>query len=86
MAKPTLGAALRRTANVAGPRLSNSCRQPQPHPEPQAAQRVQPSRQGKAPITAFFDPAVRQQLKILAAEQNKTVEEMLARALNLLFA
>ena len=45
-----------------------------------------PSRDGKAAITVFLEPEVRHQLKILAAERKTTVQELMARALNALFA
>lgn len=45
-----------------------------------------PSRIGKVAIAAHFDPAVRQQLAIMAARQNKSQTALLAEALNLLFA
>lgn len=46
----------------------------------------QPSRRGTKAITGHFAPEVRYQLRLLAAEQNRTMESMLAEALNLLFA
>ena len=53
---------------------------------PEAPQKPQPSRQGTKAITGHFPPNVRYQLKLLAAEQNRTMEDMLAEALNRLFA
>ena len=50
-----------------------------PAPEPA------PSRVGKVAISAYFDPAVRQQLAILAVKQNRSQAALLADALNLLF-
>jgi hypothetical protein len=44
-----------------------------------------PSRQGKVAISAYFDPAVRQQLAILAAKESRSQAALLADALNLLF-
>jgi antitoxin-like ribbon-helix-helix protein len=38
------------------------------------------------PIMSWHDPAVRQQLKILAAETDKTEQKLMQEALNLLFA
>jgi len=38
------------------------------------------------PIMTWHDPAVRQQLKLLAAEHDKTEQKLMAEALNLLFA
>jgi hypothetical protein len=45
----------------------------------------QPSREGTAPITVHLPKAVRKQLKALAVDQERTVEDMVAEALNLLF-
>ena len=49
-------------------------------PAPQA------SRAGTKAITGHFPPQVRYQLRLLAAEQDRKVEDMLAEALNRLFA
>lgn len=47
---------------------------------------VAPSRIGQKPITAFFPEAVRIQLKMMAAEQSRTMESLIGEALNDLFA
>lgn len=44
-----------------------------------------PSRRGKVVISGYFDPAVRQQLAILAIKQDQSQAAMLAEAMNLLF-
>ncbi|MCJ2110498.1 hypothetical protein MKK64_04630 [Methylobacterium sp. E-025] len=44
-----------------------------------------PSRKGKVVISAYFDPAVRQQLAIMAIKQDRSQAALLADALNLLF-
>ena len=49
-------------------------------PAPQA------SRAGTKAITGHFPPQVRYQLRLLAAEQDRKVEDMLGEALNRLFA
>ncbi len=46
----------------------------------------QPSRQGTKAITGHYPPPVRYQLKLLAAEKGRTMEDMLAEGLNMLFA
>jgi hypothetical protein len=46
----------------------------------------QPSRLGTAPITVHLPKEVRRQLKVLAAEEERHIEDMVAQALNLLFA
>src|SRR3954453_23894864 len=57
----------------------------QPGPTPQRVSEPAPSRKGKVAISAYFDPAVRQQLAILAVKENKSQAALLADALNLLF-
>lgn len=44
-----------------------------------------PSRRGKKAVTGYFDPAVRQQLAVLAAEQDRSQNDLIAEALNMLF-
>jgi hypothetical protein len=44
-----------------------------------------PSREGTVQIAAFFPEDVRTQLKVLAAEQRRDIQDMLAEALNLIF-
>jgi hypothetical protein len=46
---------------------------------------VPASRVGKKAITGFFDPAVSKQFKRLALEQDKTVQVLIAEAINDLF-
>lgn len=60
---------------------------PAPAREPSrpAVSAIAPSRQGKVVISAYFDPAVRQQFAIMAVKQNKSQAALLAEALNLLF-
>ena len=52
-------------------------------PKPAGAQ---PSRSGTKAITGHYPPQVRYQLKVLAAEQGRSMEDMLAEGLNRLFA
>lgn len=63
---------------------------PKPEPKPQPvepkAATSQPSRAGTKAITGHYPPQVRYQLKLLAAEQGRTMEDMLAEGLNRLFA
>jgi hypothetical protein len=44
-----------------------------------------PSREGRRLIAGHFDPNVAKQLKLLAAEEDTTVQALLEEALNLLF-
>ena len=46
----------------------------------------QPSRLNTAAITVHYPEPVRRQLKILASEEGRTMDDMVAEALNLLFA
>ena len=46
----------------------------------------QPSRVSTRAITVHMPPEVRQQLKVMAAEQNVTMQSLLAEAMNDLFA
>jgi hypothetical protein len=50
------------------------------------AKAIQSSRVGTKPITVHHPEAVRRQLKSLAGEQVRSVEDMVGEALNLLFA
>ena len=45
-----------------------------------------PGRAGKSNVTGYFPPEVKRQLRLLAAEQNTTIQNLLASALNDLFA
>ena len=60
---------------------------PPPHtPKPQAKLNNQPgSRSGKKAISGFFEKEVAKQLKVLAAQNDRTVQGLMGEALNLLF-
>ena len=45
-----------------------------------------PGREGKSNVTGYFPPEVKKQLRLLAAEQDTTIQNLLAEALNDLFA
>lgn len=45
-----------------------------------------PSRQGKSNVTGYFSPEVKKQLRMLAAEEDKTIQQLLGESLNMLFA
>ena len=62
---------------------------PAQEPEPPARRpgaSPPPSRAGKASITAYFAPAVRRQLRRLAADRDTTLQALLGEAVNDLFA
>ncbi len=52
----------------------------------QPARPLQPSRRQTKAITVHFPEEMRRQLKALAGEQGRHVDDMVAEALNLLFA
>lgn len=58
----------------------------QPGEAETTARSAQASRAGMKAITGHFPPQVRYQLRLLAAEQDRKMEDMLAEALNRLFA
>ena len=57
----------------------------EPVEPPAANSYTAPSRRGKKAVTGYFDPTVRQQLAVLAAEEQRSQNDLLAEALNLLF-
>lgn len=74
-------------------RNSGSTLAASPQPEPEAApppaqprQSAAPSRLATKAITVHFPEDVRRQLKGLAAEEGRSMEDMVAEAFNLLFA
>ena len=46
---------------------------------------VAPSRRGKKNISGYFSPEVHRQLRVIAAEEDKNLQEILGDALNALF-
>jgi hypothetical protein len=79
-----LESALRNT----GLTIAASNENPQPLPSSNGAQATagQPSRRGTKAITVHFPEEVRRQLKAMAGEGGRDVADMVAEALNLLFA
>lgn len=53
-------------------------------PEP-ANQKIPASRRGKKNISGYFAPEVHRQLRIIAAEEDKNLQEVLSDALNVFF-
>ena len=53
-----------------------------PVEEQKADDKVPPSRRGKRHISGYFEPEVLRQVKIICAEEEKTVNQVLADALN----
>jgi hypothetical protein len=73
--KPSLGAALSASAKPASA----------PAETPSTSAKT-PGRVGKVQVAGFFSPEVAQQIKVMAAAESKTVQLLLAEALNDLFA
>ncbi len=55
-------------------------------PEESRGPYFRPGRDGKSNVTGYFPPEVKKQLRILAAERDTTIQDLLAEALNDLFA
>lgn len=98
MSKPNgLALALRRSgATVAAvteappeptpvPAAANVSAPPVAATRPRAVKPPAPSRQALASFTVHFPPEVRRQVKMLAAEQGRTMDDLVAEALNLVF-
>lgn len=84
--RPNLAALAEAAGSV---RSKGSVMAPATHlaPEPnEDAQTLPPSRQGQKPITGYFPEPVRIQLKMMAAEQGRSMENILGEALNDVFA
>jgi hypothetical protein len=55
-------------------------------PAPPRDPHFRPGRAGKTNITGYFPTEVKKQLRILAAERDTTIQDLMAEALNDLFA
>jgi hypothetical protein len=73
------------TRRKAGPQ---PVQEPKPLPKPKANAKAaaQPGRAGTRPITVHYPKQVRDQLKILAVEQETTLQGLVGEAFNMLFA
>lgn len=81
--KPNLAAAMKKAVKPEVTEIQSK-KEPSKAVEPSKGD-VPPSRQGKKAITGFFDPVVSRQLKQIGLEEDKTVQALLAEALNDLF-
>jgi hypothetical protein len=78
-------------SNAAGHNYSRPARvqeEPPTFRQPAAtATRIQnpPSRVGKKPVTGFFEPTVSRQLKRIGLDHDRTMQDLIAEALNDLF-
>lgn len=77
-------AALKAAAGTATPKPNPSASAPTTNRNPSGY--IAPARQGKKALSAYFDPAVIDALKIMAIEQGSSVQALATEALNDLFA
>ena len=82
MARTGLQAALRSSAKGAPSAPKPSA----PKPEPAERPSIQPSRAGKTNVTGYFPPEVKASLRLVQARRGGTIQDILAEALNDLFA
>jgi multidrug efflux pump subunit AcrA (membrane-fusion protein) len=82
MARTGLQAALRSSAKGALPTPETGSLKP----EPVERLAVQPSRMGKVNVTGYFPPEVKASLRLVQAKRGGTIQDILAEALNDLFA
>lgn len=78
----SLQAVLDRQKQAAPPPAAEAVRARRSNSAPSS---VRPSREGRRLIAGHFDPQVAKQLRLLAAEEDTTVQALLEEALNLLF-
>lgn len=85
MAKPNpLSQGLSQQARQAPPVVGLPA--PVPDVKPRAAKSVPPSRAGRVLIGGHFAPQVQTELKVLAAQERTTVQELVAEGINAVFA
>ncbi len=85
MKKPgALASALRNSGSIVAASLQTNVKVAPPSDPPR--QPTAPSRLATKAITLHFPESVRRQLKSLAAEEGRSMEDMAAEAFNLLFA
>jgi hypothetical protein len=82
-ARNSLQAVLDRQAQTAPPSAAEA--KPTRAGDPGGTKFFRPSREGRRLIAGHFDPKVAKQLKLLAAEEDTTVQALLEEALELLF-
>ena len=86
-AKPAdLRQAMLANTRSAAPAAGQSSREVQNNADDERRRHHRPGREGKANVTGYFPPAVKRQLRVLAAEQDTTIQALLGQALNDLFA
>ena len=76
----------RQAAHVPPPQPTQTHRRkPAPVDEGPSGNATRPSREGKRLIAGHFDPKVAKHLRILAAEEDTSIQALLEEALDLLF-
>ncbi len=83
----SLQAVLDRQAHAATPKTPAAPRRKivEPNQPSKTDKFYRPSREGQRLIAGHFDPKIAKQLKLLAAEEDTTVQSLLEEALHLLF-
>ena len=76
--RPSIGAAIRQDEQAPTRHRNTSS-------ETSATERA-PSRVGKVNVSAYFPPEVKSSLRLVQAQNGRKIQDLLAEALNLLFA
>ena len=84
MARANLQAALRKSAQGAAPVAPSDARPAEPQLDVRPG--IQSSRVGKVNVTGYFPPEVKASLRLVQARRGGTIQDILAEALNDLFA
>jgi hypothetical protein len=84
MARANLQAALRKSAKGAAPAAPSDDVPAEAQPDVRPG--IQSSRIGKVNITGYFPPEVKASLRLVQARRGGTIQDILAEALNDLFA
>jgi hypothetical protein len=79
---------LRKAADPPGAARAAAKAEPEsaPAPDQRADPHRRPGRVGKVNLTGYFDPRVKRQLRQIALDEDTTIQELLAEALDDLFA
>jgi hypothetical protein len=70
----------------AAPQIREARSAPAPQPQVPRDPNFRPGRAEMTNVTGYFPPAVKKLLRMIAAEEETTIQELLAEALNDLFA
>ena len=83
--RPSLFGAVGKAAPVERTEPSSNLDDPPPARSPRAATRGRQDRQDKRQIAGFFSAECAKQLRMLAAEEDTTVQDLIKKGLNLMF-